>query len=442
MDKKVFAQRREQLAVLVKNANANKDGVILLFAGLQDSRYKFRQASCFYYYTGINEPGLVAVINLNDNKLTIFRPNYISTGATWSTFNTESMATDIKALGEQVPGHCINALAKVSVYKDLVDLINAQISSNKFIFAMPGFDLRFEKLTYWVKALEANTIDISNTVASMRCVKDKEEIQAIFNAVDCTMAAHEAASSVIEEGKHEYQVAAGVEFVFVESGASAAFPIIVASGSNSTILHYDDNNKSMKKGELVIVDIGAQINHYCADITRTYPVSGTFSKRQREVYDIVLKAQEYIASKAVPGMWLFNPEKPEKCLHHLAMEFFKKAGYEQYFTHRIGHYLGLDVHDVGNYKEPLAIGNVITIEPGLYISKENIGIRIEDVYWIVDGPAICLSEDLPRQADMLEDMMAQSFEGPDLEEDEDYDEDEEECDDEDCEECDEEDCCS
>lgn len=436
MDKKIFVQRREQLATLVKNAHVGKEGIILLFAGLQDCRYKFRQASSFYYYTGINEPGLVAVINLSDSKLTIFRPNYASISATWSTFNTENMTNDIKPLGDQVSGHSINALAKSSVYKNLIDFINVQIGSNKLVFAMPTVDLVFEKLSFWIKDLSTNTVDILNTISSMRSIKDKQEIQEIFNAVDCTMAAQEAASNVIEDGKHEFQVAAGVEFVFVESGASAAFPTIVASGSSATVLHYDDNNKIMKNGELVVVDIGARINNYCADITRTYPVSGTFSKRQREVYDIVLKAQEYIASKAMPGMWIFNAEKPENSLHHLAIEFFKKSGYDQYFTHRIGHYLGLDVHDVGDYKEPLAIGNVITIEPGLYISKENIGIRIEDVYWIVDGSAICLSEDLPKQADMLEDMMAQAFEEPDLEEDEDF---EEECDDEDC---DEDDCCS
>jgi len=163
----------------------------------------------------------------------------------------------------------------------------------------------------------------------------------------------------------------------------------------------------MKNDDLVVVDIGAEFEHYCGDITRTYPVSGRFTKRQREIYDIVLECQQYIEMLAKPGMWLSNKDKPEESLNHLAREFFKERGYDQYFLHGLGHFLGLDVHDVGDYSEPLQIGDVITIEPGLYIAQEQLGVRIEDNYWIVEDGVVCLSEHLPKDADEIEKLIVQ-----------------------------------
>ena len=171
------------------------------------------------------------------------------------------------------------------------------------------------------------------------------------------------------------------------------------------MLHYCHNNKQMKKGDLVVVDVGAEINYYCADITRTYPVSGTFSDRQREVYTTVLEAQEYIASLAAPGYWLCNNDNPTKSLQHLTVAFLKERGYEKYFPHGIGHFLGIDVHDVGDRSEPLKEGDVITIEPGIYIPQERLGVRIEDNYWITAKGAVCMSDELPRDSYEIEEMM-------------------------------------
>ena len=126
----------------------------------------------------------------------------------------------------------------------------------------------------------------------------------------------------------------------------------------------------MNKGDLVVVDIGAEIAYYCADLTRTYPVSGVFSKRQREVYDLVLQTQRYIETLAKPGMWLTNKDNPDKSLHHLARTYLKDLGYDKYFNHGLGHFLGLDVHDVGDYTQPLKEGDVITLEPGIYIPRK------------------------------------------------------------------------
>ena len=255
-------------------------------------------------------------------------------------------------------------------------------------------------------------IDISDIVAECRRTKSQEESEHIYNAIDCTMAAREA--QLIDVDKFEHEVEAGIEFVYIQSGGRAAFPSIVASGKNATILHYNANDSLMKKGDLVIVDIGAEIDYYCADLTRTYPVSGIFTKRQKELYNIVLETQEYIENLAKPGYWLFNKNEQEKSLHHLAYEFLDKIGYSKYFTHNLGHFLGMDVHDIGDYSKPLKEGDVITIEPGIYIPEENIGIRIEDNYWIIKDGVMCLSQDLPKDPNLIEEMMAQSNSDEDL----------------------------
>ncbi|MDZ4099608.1 MAG: M24 family metallopeptidase, partial [Methylophilaceae bacterium] len=203
---------------------------------------------------------------------------------------------------------------------------------------------------------------------------------------------------------------------------------VVGSGEQSTVLHYATNAEKMHTGDLVVVDIGAALDGYCADLTRTYPVSGKFSKRQKEVYEVVLAAQEYIADIAKPGYWLNNPEQPEKSLNHLAQKFIAQKGYGDYVVHGIGHYLGLDVHDVGDYTQPLKEGMVFTIEPGIYIPKERIGIRIEDNYWVVKDGVVCLSEQLPKKPEDIEAFMRGEYQQD--EEDGDLEECDDACDDE------------
>jgi Xaa-Pro aminopeptidase len=167
-------------------------------------------------------------------------------------------------------------------------------------------------------------------------------------------------------------------------------------------LHSFENTRKFEEGDLVVVDIGAEYGMYSSDITRTYPVSGKFTARQKEVYNIVLETQLYVQSLAKPGIYLNNRENQESSLHHLAVKFLEKHGYEKYFIHGIGHFLGLDVHDVGNHEVPLSIGDVFTIEPGIYISEENLGIRIEDDFVITKNGCACLSENLAKQAHDIE----------------------------------------
>jgi len=227
----------------------------------------------------------------------------------------------------------------------------------------------------------------------------------IRRAIKNTVHAQRAAAWAIGDGVREAEVQACLEYVMIRAGMRPCFPSIVASGRNGTVLHYDDNTDVMRAGELVVVDIGAACGHYCADISRTYPVSGRFTARQRELYDVVLQTQEHVARLAGPGMWLVNKQDPTVSLHHHAQDFLDRAGYGHYFPHAIGHSLGLDDHDAGDRQSSLHEGDVMTIEPGVYIPDEEIGIRIEDDYVIGPDGAICLSQQLPKEPGEVEALM-------------------------------------
>ena len=252
------------------------------------------------------------------------------------------------------------------------------------------------KIFQWIDFSFPAIVDCSKYISQLRRIKGAAEIAAIKQAIVITKAAHEAAADVCNPGVTEAQVKAALEAVMIEHGVGPAFPSIVATGIHGTILHYTGSRGILQHGELLVVDIGAFYNQYAADITRTYTVSGTRTRRQNDIYNRVFAVQEEIAAKVRPGVWLRNSKYPDQSLQHIAVALFKKQQLDQYFMHGIGHYLGLDVHDVGSYEEPLQPGDVITIEPGLYIRSEAIGIRIEDNYLITDSGVECLSKDITK----------------------------------------------
>lgn len=418
----IYIERRKKLIEKIKHKYPNKTGIIVLFAGFESEKYKFRQDSSVYYFTGLEEPAMVLLLNLDGSSM-IYLAQYTEPRNKWASSllygaSKETISswgiTDIQYLGNSCKGYSINQSCTPTEYEFFNGVLSKHIKDGDAIFTIYADNfieqrLLIERLMLQVNGLKDSIIDISDIIASMRREKSKYEIEQIYKAVECTMLAQAAAASSIEEDMKEYEIQAGIEYMFCQSGGKPSFPSIVASGANSTVLHYTGNTGTLKKGDLVVVDIGAELNYYCADLTRTYPVSGIFSKRQKEVYKIVLDTQNYIADIAKPGYWLRNKDYPEKSLHHLAVEFLKKAGYAKYFTHGLGHYLGLDVHDVGSYSEPLKEGDVFTIEPGIYIPEEKLGIRIEDNYWVVKDGIECLSADLPKEPHEVEDMMAQEF---------------------------------
>ncbi len=421
----MYALRRKDLLQAIKQAYPDViGGCVVLFADFEIDSSKFRQESTFYYYTGIAEPGLVLTLDL-DGASTLYTPCHTESRSKWvkssielTQDNAKKLGLDsIVVLGQQCPGYQFGPFSSRPYYAEFLKKIEELVAKKGTLFVLNpdnayeyiGQRFVLNRIHVFVPEAKSNVINISGLIAKSRQKKDMHEIDLLHAAIDITTMAHEAAAQSIKSGALECEVQASLEYIFTASGARPAFASIVASGPNTTILHYTQNKDTLKDGDLVIVDIGAEYNYYCADLTRTYPVSGTFTKRQRQLYNIVLEAQQYIADLVKPGYWLSNKEKPDKSLHHLAKEFLKNKGYDQYFTHGLGHHLGLDVHDVGDYTMPLQEGDVITIEPGIYIPEEGIGIRIEDDYWIVKEGAVCLSEQLPKTADQVEKMVQQGF---------------------------------
>jgi Xaa-Pro aminopeptidase len=418
-----YIERRRLLHKALGEAYLGKKGSVVLCAGFEQHRYAFRQESTFYYFTGLEEPATMLLID-PQGASTLFVPQYGTTRSQWVSTIVEADQKvaaqwgmqDIKPKGHPCKGYVAPSACILKEYEYILEELTGRIAQGELLFmvyppsAATEQKMLIDTLVALNPDLASSIVDISSIVGALRRTKSHDELEMMYEAVDCTMQGLEAASMRIEPGIYEYQLQAAVEFVFKEGGGSPAFPTIVGSGKQSTILHYTANNRQLRSGDLVVVDCGAELGYYCADLTRTFPVSGTFTDRQREVYDCVLEVQQYIADSAAPGYWLNNKEQPTKSLHHLAVAFLKDRGYADYFTHSIGHFIGLDVHDVGAECGPLKVGDVITIEPGIYIPHEMLGVRIEDMYWITDKGAVCISEELPRDSYEIEQMMASELE--------------------------------
>lgn len=256
--------------------------------------------------------------------------------------------------------------------------------------------------------------NIVPVVAKMRMQKDADEIKEIRAAIDVTDQALQNVMNRLTPGRKEYQVQADFEYTVRFLGADGvSFPTIAGSGANGTMLHYETNRDTCEDDSLVLLDLGAKVNGYCADITRTYPVNGKYTPRQRQVYNIVLRANREVAKAAKPGMTLRDLQKlcsdilAQGCMELGLIEKPEEIG--KYYMHGVSHHLGIDVHDVtAGFNAPLAPGAVITDEPGLYIDEWEIGIRIEDDLLITETGCEVLSEQVIRDPDEIEAFMAKS----------------------------------
>ncbi|HBL98476.1 TPA: hypothetical protein DDZ86_02430 [Candidatus Dependentiae bacterium] len=410
LNKILFKERRKKL---VQQISTHLEMPVLLLGAFENERSSFYQDSSFFYFTGISEPGLACIIEPDESDILLI-PDYASSRAAWmgDTLSLNENTAQIYGfeqampLGKAIKGYRTGFFDPINQWDTLIIHIKNLLKDYKTIGICPHPFLY--RLYSELPALKESIYDISPTIASMRRSKSKPEIELLFRAGEVTLLAQEAAAAAIKAGESESSIRASIDYIFAQENAEHAFPSIVAGGKRATILHYTGSSESpLSNEELVIIDIGASVEHYCADVTRTYPVSGTFSKRQLELYRLVLEAQELVANLAQPGFYLRNNEFPEKSLHHHAVAFFKDHNLDAYFTHGIGHFLGLDVHDTGDVLQPLQEGDVITIEPGLYIPQEGIGIRIEDDYWIVKNGAVSLTDRLPKAPEALEDFIRQ-----------------------------------
>jgi len=236
---------------------------------------------------------------------------------------------------------------------------------------------------------------------SMRAHKTPEEIAAIEEAIEITHQGLSESLSMIKPGITEFQLAGKLEQSFRDRGAQyVSFPSIVGGGEHSTVLHYEKLDKAIPPGELVLIDCGAEWNHYAADVTRTFPVGGKFTDFQAKIYDIVLEAQKAAITSIKPGISMDSVDA-------IARSVIRKAGYADAFIHSTSHFLGVEVHDAGDSWQPLAPGMVITVEPGIYVQDAKIGVRIEDDVLVTPDGSRVLSARIPKERQDIEMWMTQ-----------------------------------
>ena len=332
-----YRSRRERLADLIKG------NVLVLKAAPEQELVEYQQERNFYYLTGFDEPDAIMLLNAATTPPDeiLFIPERKPAEERW---------TGAK-LGPGAEAEKLTGFKKVLPISDFDSTLAKASEGNRTVLGLK---------------------EVADKIAAMRQVKSPTEIALLEKAIQITLKAQQAAAQAIAPRMMEYEVEAVIEFEFRRSGAERpGYPSIIGSGPFSTILHYDKNTRRMEAGDVVVVDVGAEYSGYTADVTRTYPVSGKFSPRQREIYQIVLDAQKAALAEVKPGATFAG-------IHRAAMAHIRSKGYEKNFIHGTSHHIGLEVHDVGSTTRPLEANMVITVEPGIYIPEEQLGVRIED----------------------------------------------------------------
>lgn len=424
-DASKYRIRRKKLLAAIEEEYPQKKGKLVLFAPVELDNQPFLQDSSFYYFTGISEPSVVLVSDAQEGS-TLYMPNFGDVRSKWmhsqDILNEQTISLfgidTLKVSGAPMVDFQMFSYFSAQDYSEVIALLQEMIQQKQTIFTLYPSDKRsyvrarqiVDRLLLFLPELANYICDVSSLVGEIRRKKEISEIELLYQSIGITQTAFQAAARVLQPGVQEAELQAAIEYIFTENEAHPAYPSIVAGGKRATILHYHANNQALEDGDLVLIDAGARYKQYCADITRVFPASGKFTDRQKELYEIVLETQQHVVEHIRPGVWLSNVKEQDVSLQHIAMKFLKKKGYDSYFIHGIGHYLGLDVHDVGSRLTPLKEGDVITVEPGIYIPNESIGIRIEDNYWVVqDAEPVCLSEDIPKAILDVEDMVQESF---------------------------------
>jgi Xaa-Pro aminopeptidase len=417
-----YHARREALA---KKTDGN---IVVLFAPMEaegpNAIYGFHQDENFYYLSGWLDPGAALLIapaadatpNAPARPYTeiFFLPahNYVEekwTGPKLGADNPDAVKSTgfdrVEAL-DRLRDDLSALLPKgtSTVYSDISEGSETSASTGplewlKRTNAFPGF---------------VTLRDVKPLIASLRTFKDAGEVQLIRKATDASIAAHFAAMRAVKPGITEREISALMQYEFGKRGCERpAYSPIVGSGYDSTVLHYSADSGTTKAGDVVVLDVGGEYSMYATDITRTLPVNGKFSARQREIYNIVLGAQQAAIAAFQPGKSTLTREGANS-LYKIAYDYINSHGKDlhdkplgQYFIHGLSHYVGLNVHDAGDYSVPIGPGMVFTIEPGIYIPEENLGVRVEDMFYVdKDGKLIKLTAALPSAPDEIEKEMA------------------------------------
>jgi len=413
-----YAARRARLAAQV-------DAPIVLFGytGKENTLefLRFQQEENFYYLTGHNEEGAALLLtpplqgsngrNATQAGEILFLPPKNERAEKW---NGPRLAPSDPGIAEKT------GFREVKSFADLAPLLSQLAQSFPKIYTeLPGpHEIGYPHAQVWSdwvrkQAPGVQLEDVSAKVAALRQIKSPGEIALLTRAVEVSVDAHLEAMKHMRPGLYEYQVAARMQFVHADEGCTEeAYAPIVGTGFNSTVLHYDALEAKILDGDIVVLDVACAQDGYAADITRTLPANGRFSSRQREIYEIVLGAQNAALAAAKPGMTMTG--KGPNSLYSIAYEYIDTHGKDReghslgrYFIHGLSHHLGLNVHDAGDSGRPLEPGMVFTIEPGIYIPQENLGVRIEDDVLVTETGVKLLSGRLPRNPDEIEAVMAQ-----------------------------------
>ena len=390
----VFARRR---AALMKEMG---EGVAVIYANGEEDEDGYRQGSDFLYLTGVVEPGAMLVLAPKERTYRefLFLANRDPEAERW-TGEREPIGAALRAKYGFEKIYRANRLMNV-----MLDL--AGRSPVLWQVSRPTAEAKPADLELYgqigSRIAGVSTRSLGWTLAHMRSVHSAEEIALVQHAVRVSEEGFRAAAASIRPGGFEGKVRAEAERVWKSEGARRpAYSSIVGSGPNSTILHYPRSERVMQDGELLLMDMAAEYAHYAADITRTVPVNGRFTAEQRKIYELVLQAQKTALALVKPGAYMED-------LDRAARKVIVDAGFGDYFIHGLGHFVGLDVHDAGDYQRPLEAGMVITLEPGIYIPEKKLGVRIEDDILVTAEGARILSDGLPREAADIERWLAQS----------------------------------
>ncbi len=433
MNQEEFKRRRRFMMEEVGEGN------IAIVAGAteknrnRDVDYPFRQDSDFYYLTGFAEPNSVAVFipGRLQGEYLLFCSEFDAQKALWEgTHAGLEGAVKVYGADDAFP------------IEDLDDILPGLLENKARVFYPMGRDSELNHhILEWVNTLREKSrsgiqvpgefVSLEHVLHEMRLFKSSQELTWMRQAAEISTKAHKRAMRSCQSCQYEFQIEAELIHEFMFHGLrSPAYPSIVASGANACVLHYTENSSRLQSGDLLLIDAGAECNYYAADITRTFPVSGRFSQPQKLLYQLVLDAQLAAIDQVKPGIpWNYSHdiaiEVLTKGLVDLGIlsgaiaELIEEEAYKPYYMHRIGHWLGMDVHDVGDYKldgqwRVLESGMVLTIEPGLYIPQEDtsvapqwrgIGIRIEDDVLVTENGCEVLTDAAPKSIQEIEALM-------------------------------------
>jgi Xaa-Pro aminopeptidase len=435
MDNREYPRRRKRLMDMMGNESIAIIPTSPVRVRNRDVEYPFRADSDFLYLTGFNEPEAVAVLipDRDSGEFVLFCRERDAKMETWN-----GRRAGLEGACERYGADDAFPIG------DLDDILPGLLEDRERIYYTMGQDAIFDqRVVGWVNQVREKVrtgisapdefISLNHLLHDMRLYKSRAEIKAMRQAARISARAHQQAMLRCEPGMWEYQLEAELLHQFVSRGArESAYPPIVGSGANGCILHYTENSAQLRDGDLVLIDAGAEYEGYASDITRTFPVNGRFTPEQRAVHDLVLDAQLAAIDAVKPGNHWNDPHDAAVrvltdglvrlgILKGRPRTLIKDQSYTEFYMHRTGHWLGLDVHDVGDYKlegdwRLLEPGMVLTVEPGLYFQPRrglakkwwNIGVRIEDDVLVTSDGHDVLSKDVPKSADDIEALMARS----------------------------------